>query len=166
MAFCTIIRALHVLQICETRLKQRDELPQSSTRASPVEQQPLADEANTISQHVVGTADSAESPFRIKKKDAQPKKGALGFRPLLSSSKPSQSVKSVAPAKSFAPVHELPELPTEEPKAGSLLGDHQLSPSAFQTPAITRSLPQPGAQLSSGTSLSVSSGCGYQRVAA
>ena len=149
------------MQICETRLKQRDELPEHSTRASPVEQQQPADEANALSQHVIGTADSAESPFRIKRKDAQPKKGALGFRPLLrSSSKPSQSVRNVAPARSFAP-H--PELPIEEPKADSLPGEHQLSPSAFQTPAITRSLPQLGAQLSSGKPLPVCSGRGYDR---
>ena len=145
-------------QTYEARLIGIGEQPDNRTRGSPVEQQVPADESNANSQHVFGTADSAESPFRIKRKDAQPKKGALGFRPLpRSSSKPNQSVKSAGqsvksagPARSAVP---LPEPPGEPSKAGSLSGEPQLSPSAFRTPAITRSLPQLGAQLSSGMSL-------------
>ena len=155
--YCSIamypVIVLHVLQISESRLNELKEQPQIPAGASPVEQQQPADETNAILQHVIGTADSAESPFRIKRKDAQPKKGALGFRPLLrSSSKPSQSFKSVTPARSTVPRPELSDLPTNDPIAGSLPEERQLSPSAFRTPAITRSLPQLGAQLCSGRS--------------
>jgi len=134
-------------QINEGRLSEIYGQQGTKTAISPVEQQP-SDEAKGTSQQVIGTADSEESPFRIKRKDGQPKKGALGFKPLLrSSSKQPSSGKTAARAQSnFA------KLPREQHKADNLPREQQLSPSAFRTPAVTRSLYHldDGAQPSSG----------------
>ena len=86
------------------------------------------------SQQTIGTAEEAGSPFRIKRKDAQSKKGALGFKPLLrSSSKPISSAQQEGKANSASPrlqdIHVCgAALPAQQP----------LSPSAFRTPAVTK----------------------------
>lgn len=122
-------------QINEVLLTKHDEQFGSKAKLASAEHQPT-DAATDASQHINGTADSAHSPFRIKKNDGRPKKGALGFKPLLrSSSKPPQSVRN-GPRPQCA----RPEPAREQPTGANLLPVQHLSPSAFQTPAITRSL--------------------------
>ena len=122
-------------QINKALLTKHDEQTGSKAKLASAEHQPT-DAATDVSQHIDGTADSADSPFRIKKKNGRPKKGALGFKPLLrSSSKPPQSVRNA-----LRPQSAQPEPAREQPTGADLLPVQHLSPSAFQTPAITRSL--------------------------
>ena len=86
------------------------------------------------SQQTVGTAEEAVSPFRIKRKDGQSKKGALGFKPLLrSSSKPPSSAPQEGKPNSASP-----RLPDRHGHGVALPAQQPLSPSAFRTPAVTR----------------------------
>ena len=86
------------------------------------------------SQQTIGTAEEAGSPFKIKKKDAQSKKGALGFKPLLrSSSKPPSSAQQEGKADSASP-----RLPDIHGHGVAMPAQQPLSPSAFRTPAVTR----------------------------
>ena len=86
------------------------------------------------SQQTNGTAEEAGSPFRIKRKDGQSKKGALGFKPLLrSSSKPPSSARQEG-----KPQAAIPGLPDRLGQCTALPAQQPLSPSAYRTPAVTR----------------------------
>ena len=148
-----------MLQVHEAGLAACEQQSESRAGVGCGGQQHL-DAIPAVPEHVIDTEDTADSPFRIKRKEKRGKRGPLGFRPLLrTSAKPSSSAAGRTD-DAYTALSETPgghasanALPAEQlATAKPLPAEKHLSPSAFRTPAPTRSLPhaQADTQLPSG----------------